>query len=587
MPQRTLLRRLARAAVATTAVALATSTLAPPASAADERDRDRSAAAGWLVSELTDDHLYNTEFESVDWGLTVDALFALAADGTRPRVTARLGREIRDHVDDYTTYKGDVSAGAAGKILVAAEVLDADMASFGGHDLRRDLLQLVDDGGADQGRITDSAKTDYSNVITQSYGVIGLSRSGSTPRSTVQFLLKQRCADGSFRLDMTTDGTCEQDGSAADVDATAFAVQALVAADRRGGVSVRDRVITDTGRWLADAQRRNGGFGGGAATQAPNANSAGVAAQALSITGHDEAVRRARRFVSGLQITAAKADGGPARSDLGAIALDRDALRTALRQGITTKTSDPFRRATTQAVFALEPVSLVDLSTQAAAPAPAGEGLAGSCPTSSGTTVVVDFTALGGDVVVRCVSSSPKNGLAALEAAQFDPDGTARYGDAFVCRVAGRPGGEETLTVQGAPDGYREQCQQTPPQNAYWGYWQARNGGSWAFSNTGASSSKPIPGGFEGWSFQLNRAGKAPVPPQVSPQRRSPSASGGANSGDPSDPSDPSGDAEVTSELPDEPAVDDGSALATAFGVGLLALLGAGAGVTAWRRRRA
>ncbi len=84
MPQRTLLRRLARAAVATTAVALATSTLAPPASAADERDRDRSAAAGWLVSELTDDHLYNTEFESVDWGLTVDALFALAADGTRP-----------------------------------------------------------------------------------------------------------------------------------------------------------------------------------------------------------------------------------------------------------------------------------------------------------------------------------------------------------------------------------------------------------------------------------------------------------------------------------------------------------------------
>jgi len=355
MPQRTLLRRLARAAVATTAVALATSTLAPPASAADERDRDRSAATGWLVSELTDDHLYNTEFESVDWGLTVDALFALAADGTRPRVTARLGREIRDHVDDYTTYKGDVSAGAAGKILVAAEVLDADMASFGGHDLRRDLLQLVDDGGADRGRITDSAKTDYSNVITQSYGVIGLSRSGNTPRSTVQFLLKQRCADGSFRLDMTPDSTCEQDGSAADVDATAFAVQALVAADRRGGVSVRDRVITDTGRWLAAAQRRNGGFGGGAATQAPNANSAGVAAQALSITGHDEAVRRAGRFVSGLQITAAKADGGPARSDLGAIALDRDALRTALRQGITTKTSDPFRRATTQAVFALEP----------------------------------------------------------------------------------------------------------------------------------------------------------------------------------------------------------------------------------------
>lgn len=371
MSQRAFLRRLTRtaattAAAATTAVAL-TATTFTPAVAADT-DHDRSAATRWLAGELTDGHLYNSQFEFVDWGLTVDALFALAADPDRSRVSARVGRAVRNHVDDYTTYQdfetGETvqTAGATAKTLVAAEVLRADARSFGGHDLRAELSRLIDRTGADEGRIEDSGQTDYSNVITQSYGVIGLSRSGGTPRSTVQFLLRQRCGAGYFRLDMTSRGSCERSGGQPNVDATAFAVQALVAADRRGGVAVRDRVINRSARWLAQAQRRNGAFGGDVGTSGANSNSTGVAAQALSITGRAQAVRRAGRWVSGLQITRAKADGGPARRDLGAIAYDRAGLRQALDEGVTESTRDQFRRATTQAVFALKPASLVNLT---------------------------------------------------------------------------------------------------------------------------------------------------------------------------------------------------------------------------------
>lgn len=368
MYQRASLRRLIRTAVATTAVALTTSLAAAPASAAGEREQDRSAATGWLVSQLSDGRFHNKQFDFDDWGLTVDGLFALAADPDRSRATRRVGRAVRNHVDDYTTYQdfstgGTVrSAGATAKTLVAAKVLRADARSFGGHDLRAELRRLIDRAGSDEGRIEDSAGTDFSNTITQSYGVIGLSRSGGTPRSTVRFLLRQRCDAGYFRLDMTSRGGCERGGGEPNVDATALAVQALVAADRRGGVAVRDRVINRSGRWLAQAQRRNGSFGGDLGTSGSNSNSTGVAAQALALTGHDEAVRQAGRFVGTLQITRAKADDGPARRDLGAIAYDRAGLRQALGEGVTESTRDQFRRATTQAVFALKPAPLVSLT---------------------------------------------------------------------------------------------------------------------------------------------------------------------------------------------------------------------------------
>lgn len=140
---------------------------------------------------------------------------------------------------------------------------------------------------------------------------------------------------------------------------------------------------------------------------------------------------------------------------------------------------------------------------------------AGYCKSADGVTVVVDFSALGGDIVVRCVPSPVTDGVAALQKAGFEPAGTTRYGLAFICRISGRPAADEVLTVDGEP--YEEQCVETPPQLAHWSYWAAPDGGKWAFLQSGASSHHPIAGGFEGWSYTLNL--DADSPPGIEPTR--------------------------------------------------------------------
>ncbi len=162
------------------------------------------------------------------------------------------------------------------------------------------------------------------------------------------------------------------------------------------------------------------------------------------------------------------------------------------------------------------------LSVGSAAALPAATGAAsapGYCRTSQGVTVVVDFTDLGGSVVVRCVPSANggTTGLAALQAAGFSTTGTQRWGDGIVCRVQGRPSASETLAIKGNPH-YHEKCVDTPPTQAYWTYWHAANDGSWTYSSQGPTARDITPGGFEGWAFALNRSGSLPAP-RAAPRR--------------------------------------------------------------------
>lgn len=130
---------------------------------------------------------------------------------------------------------------------------------------------------------------------------------------------------------------------------------------------------------------------------------------------------------------------------------------------------------------------------------------AAACPgPSSGVTVVVDFTAFGGDVEVRCAPGDPASGLAALHAAGFGTQGTQSDGPSFVCRIDGRPTPES------------ESCVATPPADAFWTYTRAPRGGSWIFSSSSASNRDPLPGTVEGWA----RAGKQPgIAPPAAPPR--------------------------------------------------------------------
>jgi hypothetical protein len=357
-------RPVGRLAAAVATVALLTTGLPTlQAQAATETYRTKAThAARWQSGQLTHGSIYNSTFGFTDWGLTIDTGFAMAADGTTPVRLGRLRTALANHVRDYTTFGGDTFAGPTAKLLLATKVLRAAPRNFGGVNVRAQLLRLMApaSAGFEHGRFRDTGSQDFSNVIGQSYAVIGLARTGGVPVPAVSYLIKQRCSAGYFALAPTVGKTCNQAGGTPDVDATAIALQAMIAA-RAQGVQFPDWLIGRTGTWLASAQKRNGSFGGGTGTAAPNSNSTGLAAQALFAVGRNQARLRAASFVAKLQITAARAAAGPARSDIGAIAYNRAAFNAAISGGITDTTRDQWRRSTPQAFFALHPVPLTRL----------------------------------------------------------------------------------------------------------------------------------------------------------------------------------------------------------------------------------
>jgi hypothetical protein len=134
-------------------------------------------------------------------------------------------------------------------------------------------------------------------------------------------------------------------------------------------------------------------------------------------------------------------------------------------------------------------------------PAIAGTSAASGCSATSGVTVIVDFTHFAGGKVERgCAPGDPTNGLQALHAAGFASAGTARYGDAFVCRI------------DGLPTPKLEACADTPPPSAYWAYWYARPSDSaWTYSAVGVLDFDPKPGSIEAFAFGKH------APPSVVP----------------------------------------------------------------------
>ncbi len=139
-------------------------------------------------------------------------------------------------------------------------------------------------------------------------------------------------------------------------------------------------------------------------------------------------------------------------------------------------------------------------------PGPTSAWSSGACPGATGVTVIVDFTAVGGDVEMRCAPALPRTGLDALAAAGFAVT-PVTIQPAFVCRIDGLPGPGD------------ESCSTTPAATAYWSYWTAPRGGTWRYSPVGAAASRPVAGTVEGWSFVTGNTPKAPsvAPPPIAP----------------------------------------------------------------------
>jgi hypothetical protein len=316
-------------------------------------------AADWIDSQVTRNRIHNNEFDFDDWGLTLDAYLALVATPRHLDTAEGMITATSRHAREYVQVGGAFFAGPSAKMLLARRVAGLDpIVNVGGErvNLRGRLLTMVNP----RGRVRDEGDSDFSSTLTQSLAVLAFARSGKAPQAVVDYLLRQRCRQGFFRERLGS-RTCSRAGGQPFVDSTAFAVQALVRA-RSDGAHLPRGALRETGAWLVSVQNDDGSWSAPGTEQDANSNSTGLAAQALAALKatprRERAIDAAARFVRGLQITPARADGGPAADDVGAIARTSAELEGALETGITASTRDSFRRATAQAQLALRPVPL-------------------------------------------------------------------------------------------------------------------------------------------------------------------------------------------------------------------------------------
>jgi hypothetical protein len=261
-------------------------------------------------------------------------------------------------------------------------------------------------------------------------------------------------------------------------------------------------------------------------------------------------------------------------------------------------------------LYAVLSVAAAVLGTTALSiqPAAASTWTDGYCPTSKGVTVVVDFTAFQGDVQTRCYpnASSSTTGVTALQKTGFNPVGTANDQLQFICRLEGLPTNDD------------DNCRNTPPASAYWSYWYAPNNGTWTYSQVGAAGHHVILGGFEGWRFGdgSNPPAKSTTrpPPPVKPTfhmgpaastkaapkasssttaRATKTASPTSTSTGPGlvlatpDGTSTSADSQAGGALPGGDPPDGPSPWPFVIGVVAIGLVGGGAGLVVYQRRRA
>lgn len=352
-----------RTATVAAAVALAV-LVAAPASAQPVTTSSAEAGAGWLARQLVDGERFEVDYGGKlypDHGGTIDAVLAFAAAGVAEdnalKATAWLAEPevLPGYIGDP---KDSLYAGAYAKLALTAQVRGEDPTAFGGVDLIAGLNSLI----TASGRFSDKSPYpgDYSNGFSQSFAVLALERHGTAPKAAVDYLAKSACPGGGFPLNL------EQATCVPQVDATAMAIQALLAADRAedaaAGVS-----------WLVKQQQADGGFIDvllpGEAGTTTNANTTGLAAQALRVAGSAAAADKAVAYLKALQV-------GCGDVNAGAISYDAKGFSPANAN-----------RATSQAVLGLVGTGFATLSSSGAkAAAPVLD-----CPATT-TTVGVPTT---------------------------------------------------------------------------------------------------------------------------------------------------------------------------------------------------
>lgn len=306
-------------------------------------DSAMQRAATWISGQLKNGVLHDPQYDFDDYGTSADVALALAAVGGHESTVDSVAATVKQHERQYVSpgFGTLTSAGAVAKSIVLDQA-----AGVGPGALVHTLEHLVTPTGrvADQLDPKSKKAADYANTIVQALTVEALDGAhASGARAAAAYLLRQQCSAGFFRLYFPTSGTgtqsCDADPKAApDADTTAYVVLALGhVSDLPGVAAARAKAVS----WLAGQQGADGSF---KASQPPipNANSTGLAGWALGTAGDAGAAGKAATWIAGHMLRCGK--------DAGAIAYDDTALKT----GVTPKTTGQFRLATAQALPALQ-----------------------------------------------------------------------------------------------------------------------------------------------------------------------------------------------------------------------------------------
>lgn len=373
------IRPIRTAAVALSTAALGVGVLAAAPATADPSPALREAkaaaatdstpstiAAQWIADELTNGLMVG-KF-GPDFGLTIDtgmAVSTVAGQGaTVTAINNALEPRIAEYVGDGTK---ESYVGALAKAAAFARTAKKNPTSYGGVNLITRIEGRTEDPAAAgatpnplAGRVSDKSEFgDFANVVGQSYAVRALSLANSAEAGAARdFLLKQQCASGYFRLNFDKPAAASQScaegvaGSEADPDATSLAVINLVESGDNSQ-AVKD-ALAKAGTWLAARQRGSGAIRGGTGTAKINTNSTALGGYAMGLLKNRDAALKAALWVRKNQPVDKYKCRTALTKDTGAVAYRKDKVTAAKTTGIPADARDEWRRATSQAILGLQ-----------------------------------------------------------------------------------------------------------------------------------------------------------------------------------------------------------------------------------------
>jgi hypothetical protein len=228
----------------------------------------------------------------VDPSATAEAVLAFAASGVGGAKAEAGITWLETHFESYVSPHGVDNAGALATVILAAQSVGVDPATFGGSQPANDLVTRLENtqqtSGSDAGLFGSSDPT-YDGAFRQGLSLMALATQGMANPAGVAWLQDQQCSDGgweAYRSDPTVACVAPDptDYAGPDTNSTAQAVQGLVAQEGLGVAGASFAV--DPTAFFESAQNTDGGFGYiGAASQSPDPDSTGEVIQALVALG--------------------------------------------------------------------------------------------------------------------------------------------------------------------------------------------------------------------------------------------------------------------------------------------------------------